>query len=239
MKQVFITGASSGLGKALAEAHLELGDQVHGISRSCSIESDNYKHHQLDLTDLDAAHKFYFDLKPDAEDYLLYNNAGSLGQVKHFGSLTPDSLQSTFSLNTVAPILLSQQFYKAEMKGKQKKFVLHIGSGAGENPIDGWLQYCSSKAGLHMAAKVIQEELKLKNDKRFYQRVLSPGVIDTPMQKEIRESDMQHFSQLERFREYKRTEALKGADETAHKIIRNFNSLFASEEPIQYLKNYQ
>ena len=239
MKQVFITGASSGLGKALAKAYLENGDQVHGLSRTCSIESANYIHHQIDLSDISACDKFSFQLQAEAEAYILINNAGTLGEMKRLGFWSAEAMQSVFQLNVIAPLILSQQFYNAPSSSEKRRFVLHIGSGAGENPLDGWMQYCASKAALHMASRVMEEELKLGNKPYFKQRVLSPGVIDTPMQTEIRKAEKQHFSQLERFKEYKRTDGLKDADETASKIIRNFNSLFASEEVIHYLKNYQ
>jgi benzil reductase ((S)-benzoin forming) len=239
MKQVFITGSSKGLGKALAQAYLENGDIVHGLSRSCSIESKHYFHHQIDLTDLAACNNFSFELEPAAEAYILINNAGTLGEMKQLGSWTAEAMQSVFQLNVMAPLLLSQQFYKVKPQASKKRFVLHIGSGAGEKPLDGWMQYCASKSALHMASRVMEEELKLGNKQHFEQRVLSPGVIDTPMQAEIRKADKQHFSHLERFKEYKKTDNLKDAGETARKIIRNFNRLFASDEPIQYLKNYQ
>lgn len=239
MKQVFITGSSKGLGKALAQAYLENGDIVHGLSRSCSIESKHYFHHQIDLTDLAACNNFSFELEPAAETYILINNAGTLGEMKQLGSWTAEVMQSVFQLNVMAPLLLSQQFYKVKPQAAKKRFVLHIGSGAGEKPLDGWMQYCASKSALHMASRVMEEELKLGNKQHFEQRVLSPGVIDTPMQTEIRKAEKQHFSHLERFKEYKKTDNLKDAGETARKIIRNFNRLFASDEPIQYLKNYQ
>ena len=238
MKQVYITGASKGLGKALAKAYLENGDVVHGLSRTNSIESPGYTHHEIDLTEISTCEQFTFDLHPDAVACILINNAGTLGEVKHIGSWTAKEMQSVFELNVMAPILLTQQFFKAKSDQTKMKYVLHIGSGAGEKPTDGWMQYCASKSALHMASRVMEEELKLANANNFAQRVLSPGIIDTPMQAEIRKADKQHFSHLERFKGYKETNSLKQAEQTAHKIIRNFNKLFASTEVIQELRNY-
>ncbi|MEQ8910393.1 MAG: SDR family NAD(P)-dependent oxidoreductase [Vicingaceae bacterium] len=238
MKQVFITGASKGLGKAIAEAHLKQGDLVVGISRTSTIESKNYQHIELDLNDFSSLSQFEFVFNPQADAYLLYNNAGILGEVKHLGNWSLDSLQSIMNVNVTAPLFLTNQFVRANCNEKQAKYVLHIGSGAGERPIDGWGQYCASKAALHMASRVFEEELKLNEAVSIKQLTISPGVIDTEMQAEIRQANEGHFSQLQRFKSLKEQNELKSAEKIADKIIRNFDKLFNQEEPIQLLSQY-
>lgn len=51
--KAIITGASSGIGRALVKAFLDKGYQVEGIDRSSSEFNDTsaYRHHQLDVTD--------------------------------------------------------------------------------------------------------------------------------------------------------------------------------------------
>tara|TARA_B100000965_G_scaffold398893_1_gene417763 strand:- start:564 stop:1283 length:720 start_codon:yes stop_codon:yes gene_type:complete len=238
MKKIYITGASKGLGKALAEAYLKEGHSVIGMSRTKSVEHKNYQHIEIDLSDADALTAFSFDLSDQFEEYILINNAGSLGEIKPLGNWTVKGLSALYQLNVVTPMFLTNQFYKASCNSDKFKYVLHIGSGAANSPIDGWAQYCSSKAALHMASQVIEEELKLKSKENFKQRTLSPGVIDTQMQEQIRNIRTSDFSQKERFVAYKNNNELASAENLADKIIRNFINLFEQEGSIQYLRNY-
>lgn len=238
MKLIYITGASKGLGKALAEAFLKNGHTVIGMSRTNSIEHKNYQHIEIDLSDKDALAGFRFELSDQYEEFILINNAGSLGEVKHIGDWTVTGLSALYQLNVISPIFLTNQFYTAACNSAKVKYVLHIGSGAANSPIDGWAQYCSSKAALHMASQVIEEELKLNSIENFKQRTLSPGVIDTQMQAQIRNLRSNDFSQKERFIAYKSENELASAENLADKIIRNFINLFEQEGSIQYLRNY-
>lgn len=238
MKQVFITGASKGLGKALAEAHLKLGDFVVGISRTSEITHEHYEHIQLDLTDFSLLKFFNFNFMPHVSDLVLYNNAGTLGEIKYLGEWTLEKIEQTTKLNVVVPLYLNNQFVKESCNAHQKKYVLNIGSGAGERPIDGWGQYCSSKAALHMASRVFEEELNRQSTVLVKQRTISPGVIRTNMQVEIRKSDEKHFSQLPKFKSLHSSDSLQAPEKVADKIIRNFDNLFNQEESIQILSNY-
>ena len=61
MRNILITGASRGLGKALAEHYLKLGDNVIGCARSeQSIDHKNYTHFQVDIATpaVDIDHTF-------------------------------------------------------------------------------------------------------------------------------------------------------------------------------------
>lgn len=232
-----ISGTSRGLGKALAEQLLEKGANVFGISRSQSIEHPSYTHINLDLSSIEELKNLHF---PDFSPYsslALINNAGTLGEVSHFNDLSEDDIISTTHLNFLAPLLLCKRFFEHKSNGSAVKYVLNIGTGAATSPIDGWSLYCSTKAGLLMFTKVIHEELKIKNGNCKILD-LAPGIIDTDMQQNIRNTDPQNFSNVERFRDYYRNGDLQSAEQTAAVLIRNFEMLFDKDQPTDSIRNY-
>lgn len=227
MNYYFITGSSKGLGKALTE--LLLNDEenvVYGISRTNDINHQQFKHIQIDLTDLDAVKQFHFPELKDATAITLINNAGIVGDINYLGNLDYDKIISTYNLNLITPTLLINQFTKT-YNNKLSKLVINISSGAGRSAIDGWSVYCATKAGLDMLSLVFKEEI---NNKNLNINILSlaPGIIDTGMQDEIRRADESNFSNIERFIAYKNNGDLAAPASTANLIAK-----FISDKTLQ------
>lgn len=237
MKKVYITGSSSGIGKALAEAFLQEGHQVVGISRSCSIQDPNYTHHSIDLSKQAEIKQFHFDLKGDFEAFILINNAGTLGDVKHIGELNEESVIDTLMINSIAPFVFINKFESEVCNDQSDKYVLNIGSGAGSNAVDGWGLYCSTKASLQMFSEVFFEEDKIRK-KQSKMVTLAPGIVDTKMQNEIRSNQEMNFSQVERFTNYKKNDELAKPTTVAQSILANFEKIFAKNEPLQSIRDY-
>ncbi len=229
MNYFFITGSSKGLGKALAE--LLLTDDkniVYGIARTCSIKHPNYHHTSSDLSDISQVQTYQFPKIDDSEKIVLINNAGIVGDVKHVGNIDNQKIIDCYNLNLITPAILTNNFIKTYNNSDTDKLVLNISSGAGRHPIDGWNVYCSTKAGLDMFSQVLGEEVKIDNNNI---RVLSlaPGIIDTGMQNEIRNSDVNEFSGLEKFINYKANGDLAKPELTAQQVLRFINEHNLSE----------
>jgi len=241
MKYIFITGSSKGLGKALAELFLEQSNtQVIGIARTCTIQHENYTHHPLDLSNPEMVNSFTFPQLTDAEEILLINNAGMLNPIKKIGTFSAEEVSRNIQVNLTSPIVLSNHFIKQFQQLECKRMIINISSGAGKKPIDGWAAYCSTKSGLNMFSEVMQAEQNLISYvyKRIRVIALSPGVIDTEMQAEIRESNSSDFSAVEQFKSYKQNGELQSAQQTAGKIISNLHLLFDKENVICSLRDY-
>lgn len=228
MNYFFITGTSKGLGKAIVELLLKDPDNfVFGYSRNNAINHKNYYHKLIDLNNLENVKKIQFPELENVEKIVLINNAGTVGEINHVGSLSNDEIISCYNINTIAPSIITNNFIKAYKKCKIKKLIVNISSGAGKSAIDGWSIYCSTKAGVDMFSRVVAEESLIDNTD-FKVLSIAPGIIDTQMQTAIRNAKQEGFSNINRFVEYKENGDLASPEVTAEKIVR-----FINEENLQ------
>jgi benzil reductase ((S)-benzoin forming) len=217
-KHAYITGTSRGLGKALAEVLLEEGWSVTGVSRTNAIEHPAYRHVEADLG---ASWQEWlpdiFQEHSAAGKLVLINNAGMLGDVGYMGTLSSEALAQAFAVNITAPALLQNEFIRHYPQ--HQKLVLNISSGAAQYPVDGWSAYCSSKAALDMLSEVAAHEAGLANRQDLKVFSIAPGVVDTPMQEQIRGVEQSNFSRVGYFRELKKDKQLADPREVAQKLL--------------------
>ncbi len=222
MNYYFITGPSRGIGKALTELILKGKDNhVIGISRHSTITHEHYTHIPLDLSDTVAVdnnlYKVFLAL-PEAKRLVLINNAAVIGDIGYVGENTNEHFNFVLDVNLVSAAMLMNTFLKTYNDHSGRKTVMNISSGAGKYPIDGWAAYCASKAGLDMLSQCADAEAKIRgNNARVF--ALSPGVVDTDMQAEIRQTDPERFSSVQRFKDYHRNKELQHPEQVAEKII--------------------
>lgn len=218
-----ITGASKGIGKAIAEELLkDDNNRVIGVSRTNGIQHPNYRHQPLDFSDIQAVeHNLQKVFLPceGADRLVLINNAGVLGDIGYVGEGMPNErFEFVFDVNVIVPAMLMNTFLETYQSVQCPKVIVNISSGAGKYPIDGWATYCASKAALDMLSQTVQQEQDMRaSGVRVY--ALSPGVVDTGMQEHIRQSDATRFSNVERFRAYKAKGELASTEAVGRKIV--------------------
>ncbi len=202
MHYYLITGASRGLGRALAEAVLQQPDTaVLGISRHATIEHPLYQHQPLDLSDVEAVENNLYKIfvpRPDASSLTLINNAAVLGEIGYIGTQKSEHFNFVFDLNVVAPAMLMNGFLAAYGGLTVPRTILNISSGAAQRAVDGWGAYSASKAALNALSQTVQKEQDLRGS-GVRVRALSPGVLDTAMQEHIRAADGAQFSEAAKF----------------------------------------
>ncbi|WBA40238.1 SDR family NAD(P)-dependent oxidoreductase [Hymenobacter canadensis] len=223
MHYYIITGASRGLGKALADELLQQPDNmVTGVSRHATIRHERYRHQPLDLSDMLAVQNNLFKVFPpcpDAASITLINNAGVLGEVKYMGELPNEHFEFVFDVNVIALAMLMNTFLATyQQQTTIPRTILNISSGAAQRPVDGWAAYCASKAALDSLSAVAQKEQDLRGT-GIRIRSLAPGVLDTAMQEHIRTATQEQFSEAERFAELKHSGELVTPTKAASQII--------------------
>jgi benzil reductase ((S)-benzoin forming) len=220
---VIITGHSSGLGRALLD--LCLKDQTHvlGIARRrLDLQHPRLRQIQADFGAQD--HSIEQVLQPfsllDSDEnafrtVTLVNSAGTVQPIGMVGRLDAGSIATSIHTNLTVPLQLCNWLLRRFPK--QRLRLAQISSGASHKPYAGWGVYCSSKAGLRMASQVIAAEAEAAGrDLRVV--VYEPGVLDTPMQTELRKETAENFPQVDRFRQLQITGQLVAPEDSAREL---------------------
>lgn len=234
MNLYYVTGTSSGIGHAFVKELLKNErNLIVGMGRSCNISHTHYKHIKIDLSKLNDINGIEFEEAAvhDVSKIILFNNSAQVKPVKYLGNLENQDIIQSFNLNLIAPILLMNNFIKKTKKLEIEKVVMNVSSGAAQTAVDGWSLYCSSKSGINMVSEVsnIESEKSGLNLKVF---AVAPGVVDTKMQDEIRNSDQDDFSRLEEFKNYKENEVLRSPEWVAKKYIEIIENSHIQKEVI-------
>ncbi len=217
----FITGSSSGIGEALAREVLNRPkSHVWGISRSQHIHHARFTQLSLDLINGEELKQVDFPPIDDGVDrVVLINNAGLLGDIRRVGTADETAIANLITLNATVPAVLMNRFIGTYGNTqKVEVIILNVSSGAGSYPIDAWASYCASKAFVDHFSRTVAEEQRITSGNV---RVLSigPGVVDTPMQTQIRSSAPEQFSRAQHFKDLHTNGELQSPTEVAQKYL--------------------
>jgi benzil reductase ((S)-benzoin forming) len=231
-KRLFVlTGASRGLGAAMAEQLLASGAVLLTLSRhpdaALLAKADSagatLEQWAIDVGhDVGAAARLESWLHQHAAagftSAALINNAGLLGRVGPIEASDADALAAVLRVDLEAPLLLTAAFLRATRNWAIDKRVLNISSGAGKRPIAGWAAYCAAKAGVdHFSRVVALDEALLPNPARIVS--LAPGIIDSDMQAELRAADAAGFPEQSHFVELKTSGQLPTPKAAAVRVL--------------------
>lgn len=209
------TGASRGLGAALAEQLLQPGATLLGLSRRvnpalaalAAERGATVEQWPIDLADpVGAAARVDAWLgAQDAEAFdgaTLINNAAMLTAIGPLDDADIGEQSRALRVGLEAPLLLTAAFlrrtrgWRARRAGRVK--VLNISSGLGRFAMASQANYCAVKAGLdHFSRAVALDQAHAPHPARIVS--LAPGVIDTDMQAHLRGGAAERFPDRDRF----------------------------------------
>jgi NAD(P)-dependent dehydrogenase (short-subunit alcohol dehydrogenase family) len=194
-KRAILTGASGGIGRALAEALVRVGVRVALASRNAEALEELAA--KLKAAGGDAVAIPMDVTKPEdrrrlvgtaVEKFggidLLVNNAG-IGSWGHFATSTPEILRQVMEVNFFGPVELTRLAMPHLMGGSQPA-VVNITSMCGRKGMPGWPEYSASKFALLGMAEGWRCEFA-----RFDVDVITivPGMTDSGFQKNWLRSD--------------------------------------------------
>ena len=177
---VFISGASRGIGKSIANHFAENDYKVIGTSRN-DFEFDNKSENlipiKLDITSRDDVKKCFNDLKSkDLLPDILINNAGITSD-QLFLKMKDDDWDNVISTNLTGTYNLTKIFIRNMIKNKNGR-IINISSVAGLMGNPGQVNYSSSKSALNGFTKSLAKEIGSRN---ITVNSIAPGFIDTDM----------------------------------------------------------
>ncbi|MCX7930671.1 MAG: SDR family NAD(P)-dependent oxidoreductase [Chlorobi bacterium] len=180
-----VTGASRGIGRAIATALAEHGYRVAIVARTPQLLDELHRSlsdrgfHAFpivaDITDDDAIERIVSTtLDWSGSIDVLVNNAG-IGIFKSAVEMTPDEFDAMWLLNIRAPFVLTHAVLP-HMIAAQRGTIVNIASLAGKNSFAGGTGYAATKWALRGWASSLMLEVRQHNIRVV---TICPGSVDT------------------------------------------------------------
>ncbi|MDD7909853.1 SDR family oxidoreductase [Pseudovibrio exalbescens] len=203
-KRVIITGASRGIGEAAARLLAEQGAKVVLAARggeaikkiaeeivAAGGEASAFPCDVSSYTAVAALVKHTVDTFGGVD--VLVNNAGVIEPIAPLIESDPEEWAKVVDIN-IKGVYYGMRAAAPEMLKVGGGTIINISSGAAYAPLDGWSQYCTTKAGALMLTRSGHKEL---GDKGIRVVGLSPGTVATEMQVAIKSSGINPVSKLD------------------------------------------
>ncbi len=226
-----LTGASRGLGLALAEQLLAPDNTLVCISRQANTDLNRraalagatLEQWTLDLAQTNAAEKALRQWlgRQSANTWssvTLVNNACAIPALVPLRDAIGDDLSYVLRVGLEAPLLLSSAFLDATRHWSARRKVLNISSGMGRRAMASQAAYCAVKAGMdHFTRCMAMDEALYPNGAKVCS--LAPGVIDTDMQVQLRGADPAQFPDVNLFSDLHTRGHLSSPAQTASRVL--------------------
>ena len=180
MKNIIITGTSSGIGLELVKIYSKNGYNVISLSRSDLPAKGlvGVEHMNFDISKKESLVNLVNLVKNKYKKIdILVNNAGKLIN-KSFKDLSKDDLYDIYDVNVFGVISLIQCLLPFFKKDSHVVNISSIGGISGSSKFPGLTAYSSSKGALNILTEVLAEEFK-ESGPKF--NSLSLGSVNTPM----------------------------------------------------------
>jgi len=210
---LFITGPSAGIGLGLAQAWLERGGAVYGISRRRpDLDPARFHWQPADLAaDIDME-PVLAKLVGDVPLELAVLNAGVAGDIADLRDTDIPALEAVLQVNLWGCKRCIDALLALPEPPRR---IVAISSGAAITGHRGWGGYALSKAALNMLIQLYAAECP---DVHF--SALAPGLVDTAMQEHLRRTSPERSPVLARLRQAQGTADMPLPAEVAPRLLR-------------------
>lgn len=197
---VWISGASSGIGRALAAALPRDDARLIDISRSGSPDADD--HVEADLADPGSwdtvAQSFDRELSQwHGERVVFIHAAGVVEPLGFAGEVESDAYARNVILNSAAPQVLGHAFLAAVKHVDAQRHLVMMTSGAASSVYPGWSSYGAGKAAVDQWVRDVGAEQELRGGAQVL--AVTPGTVATGMQERLRRTSDDEFPRRQKF----------------------------------------
>lgn len=203
-KVALVTGASRGIGAAIAEHLAKCGAHVVLAARSTE-EIDKIVRKIID--DGWSADRFHCDVSEyssvkDAVEFcvekygsidIVVNNAGTIDPIDRITDSDPEIWSKSVDINYKS-VYFGLRAALPHMEKQGSGTIINMSSGAANSALEGWSHYCSTKAASKKLTECAHKEMY---DKGVRVMGLSPGTVATDMMAKIKKSGVNPVSQLD------------------------------------------
>lgn len=215
---VWISGASSGIGAALARTVPWPGSRVIGISRRAPEVGE---HLEVDLADPASWTAVWASFAAEMEGFegeraVFVHAAGTLEPVGFAGEVDSATYAPSVLLNSAAPQVLGHLFLAAAHRLDVERHLVLVTSGAASNVYAGWTAYGAGKAAVDQWARNAGAEQEIRGGVRVL--AVAPGTVATDMQARLRDTDEADFPQRQMFVDLHEQGQLTDPDDVARQL---------------------
>lgn len=185
-----ITGATSGLGAALASAFWSEGASLvlvarngaalaaaaSGLGERAGQQVDTWRCDLGDAADLGRLVRALTDRPAPAD--ILVNNAAIQGPVGPVWTCDPVEWRSALDVDLVAPVELCRAFVQARRRVGGRGKIINLSGGGATGSRPGFSAYATAKAGLVRFSETLADEVR---DLGIDVNCMAPGVMPTRM----------------------------------------------------------
>ncbi|WP_428245543.1 SDR family NAD(P)-dependent oxidoreductase [Ferrovibrio sp.] len=198
-----VTGASRGIGRAIAAALIEAGYVVHGVARGAFEPLPGLHQHHCDVSDADAVAALFKAVKQHhGRLHLLVNNAGIAGGAEFGSAAEAAGWDGILATNLTGSYLCCRAARDLLVDGAGR--IVNIASVLGLRAVPDQIAYVAAKHGVVGLTKALAQAL---GPRGITVNAICPGWVDTAMARQ-------------RFSELGITEAQAGATAPLGRITR-------------------
>ena len=216
---VWVSGASRGIGAAMAATVPWEGARVIGISRRRPARG--VEHLEADLSDPSSwpavSASFVTELAEfDGDTVVFVHAAGTIDPMGFAGEVDPEDYAANVVLNSAAPQVLGHVFLAAARDVEAARHLVMFTSGAAKSVYPGWSSYGAAKAAIDQWVRNAGAEQDIRGGVKVL--AVAPGTVDTGMQRILRDTSVDDFPSRQKFVDLHEAGKLSDPTEVAQRI---------------------